>query len=91
MLEFDHVNRSFGDLVALHDLTFSVPSGALCGFCGPNGAGKTTAMRVLVGILRADSGEVRWRADPVDRELCRRFGYLPEERASTRPWACAIT
>jgi len=80
MLEFDHVSRSFGDLVALQDLTFTVQSGALCGFCGPNGAGKTTAMRVLVGILRADAGEVRWRDDPVDRELCRRFGYLPEER-----------
>ena len=80
MLEFDRVSRRFGDVYALDALSFSVPSGSLCGFCGPNGAGKTTAMRVLVGVLRADGGEVRWRGDPVDRELCRRFGYLPEER-----------
>ena len=80
MLEFDRVSRAFGELLALDELTFTVPAGALCGFCGPNGAGKTTAMRVLMGILPADGGEVRWRADPVDRELTRRFGYLPEER-----------
>jgi len=80
VLEVDRVSRRFGEVVALDELTFTVPAGSVCGFCGPNGAGKTTAMRILVGILAADAGEIRWHGDPVDRELCRRFGYLPEER-----------
>ena len=67
MLEFDAVTRRFGDIRALDGLSFAVPGGSLCGFCGPNGAGKSTAMRVLVGILPADGGEVRWRDDPIDR------------------------
>jgi len=80
MLEFDRVTRRFGEVHALDALSFTVPGGSLCGFCGPNGAGKTTAKRALVGVLPLDEGEIRWRGDPVDRELCRRFGYLPEER-----------
>ena len=50
------------------------------GFVGPNGAGKTTAMRIVLGVLAADSGEVRWHGPTVDAETRRRFGYMPEER-----------
>jgi ABC-2 type transport system ATP-binding protein len=50
------------------------------GFVGPNGAGKTTAMRIALGVLRTDAGEVRWLGRPVDAETRRRFGYMPEER-----------
>ena len=50
------------------------------GFVGPNGAGKTTAMRIALGVLGADAGEVRWRGQPVDGVARRRFGYIPEER-----------
>src|SRR3954468_12243611 len=46
----------------------------------PNGAGKTTTMRIILGVLGADAGEVRWRDRPVTAETRRRFGYMPEER-----------
>jgi ABC-2 type transport system ATP-binding protein len=52
----------------------------MVGFVGPNGAGKTTAMRIALGLLAADAGEVRWMGRPVDAEMRRRFGYMPEER-----------
>ena len=50
------------------------------GFVGPNGAGKTTTMRIILGVLEADEGEVLWRGDPVSPAARRRFGYMPEER-----------
>jgi ABC-2 type transport system ATP-binding protein len=50
------------------------------GFVGANGAGKTTAMRIMLGVLAADSGVVRWQGKPVTFETRRRFGYMPEER-----------
>ena len=50
------------------------------GFVGPNGAGKTTTMRIAMGVLAADRGQVLWRGTPVDASARRRFGYMPEER-----------
>ena len=52
----------------------------MVGFVGPNGAGKTTAMRIILGVLEPDRGEVLWRARPVDDDARRTFGYMPEER-----------
>jgi ABC-2 type transport system ATP-binding protein len=79
-LELLGLVRRFGDVVALDDVSFSVQAGEMVGFVGPNGAGKTTAMRIALGVLRADAGEVRWLGRPVDAETRRRFGYMPEER-----------
>ncbi|MGZ5293159.1 MAG: ABC transporter ATP-binding protein [Actinomycetota bacterium] len=80
MLELIGLRRSFDDVVALDDVSFAVPEGAIVGFVGPNGAGKTTAMRIVLGVLGPDAGEVRWRGQPVDALARRRFGYMPEER-----------
>lgn len=80
MLELDGLSRRYGDVIALQSLSFAVEPGRLFGFVGANGAGKTTAMRIVVGLERADAGEVRWQGRPVGVEARRRFGYLPEER-----------
>jgi ABC-2 type transport system ATP-binding protein len=80
VLELIGLRRSFDDVVALDDVSFAVPEGAIVGFVGPNGAGKTTAMRIALGVLEPDAGEVRWRGEPVDALARRRFGYMPEER-----------
>ena len=54
-IELSHVNKSFGDF-AIQDLNLAVPSGTICGLVGENGAGKSTTIRLLMGVLRPDSG-----------------------------------
>jgi ABC-2 type transport system ATP-binding protein len=80
MLELVDLSRRFGDVVALDGISFDVPEGRIVGFVGRNGAGKTTAMRIALGVLRPDAGQVRWRGRAVDSGVRRRFGYMPEER-----------
>ena len=58
MLELHHVSRSFAQNPVLNDISFTVPGEALTGFVGANGAGKTTTMRIIMGLLSADSGSV---------------------------------
>lgn len=79
-LEIDHISKRYGDVVALRDTTFDVRAGELFGFVGSNGAGKTTTMRIALGVLAADSGEVRWDGARITFETRRRIGYMPEER-----------
>lgn len=64
----------------LDDLNFTVRGGRLTGFVGGNGAGKTTTMRVILGVLAADSGSVSLNGEPLSIQNRRRFGYMPEER-----------
>jgi ABC-2 type transport system ATP-binding protein len=80
LLEMEGLRQTYGDIVALDDLTFSVPAGRVVGFLGPNGAGKTTTMRAIFGLTELNAGHVRWNGKPVDRGDRRRFGYMPEER-----------
>ncbi len=80
MLELRDLARRYGDVVALDGVSFSVETGQMFGFVGPNGAGKTTTMRIVLGVLAADRGEVLFRGAPVDFDMRRRFGYMPEER-----------
>ena len=79
-LELRDLSKRYGDTVALDGLGFTVDAGQVFGFVGPNGAGKTTTMRIVMGVLHPDSGEVLWSGKRVDAELRRRFGYMPEER-----------
>ena len=80
MLEFDGLHKSYGSNHVLDGVGFTVAPGSMFGFCGANGAGKTTTMRIAMGLAGADAGEVRWRGHPLDDDVRRRIGYMPEER-----------
>ncbi len=79
-LELQGLRRSYGDVVALNDLSFGVTAGQVVGFLGPNGAGKTTTMRAIFDLTDLDAGSVLWNGHPVAHADRRRFGYMPEER-----------
>jgi ABC-2 type transport system ATP-binding protein len=83
MLELQGLTRRYGDLVALDDLSFTVAEGQMFGFVGPNGAGKTTAMRIVLGVLEPDAGQVQWRGQPMTDEMRKRVGYMPEDYGQT--------
>jgi ABC-type multidrug transport system ATPase subunit len=82
LVQIDAVTKTFGDKVALKNVTFSVPSGQICGLLGPNGAGKTTLFRLLMGILKATVGTLL--IDDLDAfedrvRVKRLIGFLPDE------------
>jgi ABC-2 type transport system ATP-binding protein len=79
-LEIDSLSKRYGNVVALANMSFDVHAGEIFGFVGSNGAGKTTTMRIALGVLAADAGEVRWDGVPVTLETRRHIGYMPEER-----------
>ena len=80
MLELINITKSFDDSLILDDISFSVSPGQIFGLVGPNGAGKTTTLRIILNIIRPDSGEVLY--NEITRSKLKRslFGYLPEER-----------
>jgi ABC-2 type transport system ATP-binding protein len=80
MLHVDAVSRSFNGRQVLKGVSFAVTGGRMTGFVGANGAGKTTTMRIILGVLAADEGELTWNGRPLTREARQRFGYMPEER-----------
>jgi ABC-type branched-subunit amino acid transport system ATPase component len=90
VLELQGLTRRYGDLVALDNLSFTVAEDQMFGFVGPNGAGKTTAMRIILGVLAPDAGEVRWRGQPMNDEMRKHIGYLPEDHGQTFLQRCAI-
>ncbi|WP_433220498.1 ABC transporter ATP-binding protein [Dactylosporangium sp. CS-047395] len=79
-LRVEGVNRRFGDRQVLSEITFDVGTGRMTGFVGANGAGKTTTMRIILGVLAADSGTVTWQGAALGKEVRRQVGYMPEER-----------
>ncbi len=80
MLRCQDLHLRYGSVVALDGLSLDVEPGRMTGFVGPNGAGKTSTMRIVLGVLGADAGEVTSNDAPLDADTRRRFGYMPEER-----------
>jgi ABC-2 type transport system ATP-binding protein len=79
-LSLDRVTKRFTDFTAVEGLSFDVPEGAIFGFLGPNGAGKTTTLRMILDLLRPDSGRITIAGHPPGRAALAGIGYLPEER-----------
>ena len=79
-LVIDSISKSFGDVRALEDVSLEIRPGEVFGFLGANGAGKTTAMRIVLDILRPDSGTISWNGRPNTEVPRETWGYLPEER-----------
>jgi ABC-2 type transport system ATP-binding protein len=79
-LVVEHINKSFAEFLVIKDLSMEVKEGAIFGFLGANGAGKTTTMRMILDILRPDSGRISWNGKDVREVPRRNWGYLPEER-----------
>ena len=79
-LNIHQISKSFGTFRAVDDISFTVTPGRIFGFLGTNGAGKTTTMRMILDIIRPDSGTITWNGTPTAEIPRNRFGYLPEER-----------
>jgi len=75
-----NLNKSYGDIVAVRDLTFSVKPGEILGLIGPNGAGKSSTIKIILDFMKPDSGEVEVFGRLMTEDSKNRIGYLPEER-----------
>ena len=84
MIEIQHVSKSFGEKVALDDISLEIPQGKIFGLLGPNGAGKSTLIRIINRITIASAGRVLFQGHPITDEDVARIGYLPEERGLYR-------
>ena len=84
ILQLDGVTKRYGDHLAVDDVSFEVPDGAVYGLLGPNGAGKSTTIRMIMRIISMDSGSIKLDGAPVDDDRRRLIGYLPEERGLYR-------
>lgn len=84
ILELRQVNKRFGDQHVLKDISFKVMPGELIGYIGPNGAGKSTTVKIVLGLLQANSGEVLFEGAPIspfDASYKAKIGYVPEQTA----------
>jgi len=76
----NNVCKSFGDKLVVNDVSFSVALGEIFGLIGPNGAGKTTTIRMMMDIIKPDSGEINILGENLSEATKNGIGYLPEER-----------
>ena len=78
-LKLENVSKKFVGKQAVDNISFEVNKPGVFGLLGTNGAGKTTTIRMLLGIIKKDTGEITWNNKKVERKSVN-FGYLPEER-----------
>ncbi len=80
VIAVNHVTKAYNSHRAVDDLSFEVRRGEIFAFLGPNGAGKTTTMRMILDILKPDSGTITVLGGPLTEATKSRIGYMPEER-----------
>ncbi len=78
-LKVENVSKHFGNKLAVDNISFEINEPGVFGLLGTNGAGKSTTIRMILGILKKDSGNITWNGKTVERKNIN-FGYLPEER-----------
>ncbi len=83
-ISVEHISKSYGNFRAVNDLSFEVYSGEILAMLGPNGAGKSTTIRMILDILKPDSGKISVLGAPINDQSKNRIGYLPEERGLYR-------
>jgi len=84
ILRLENVNKSFGSVHAVRDLSLDIADGSIFGLLGPNGAGKTTTIRMIMQIIIPDSGQISLFGQPNSHQSLDSVGYLPEERGLYR-------
>ena len=80
IMTFNGINKSFGEVQALKDISFSIPANSIFGLLGPNGAGKTTLIRIITKIFAADSGQILFAGENMNADDYSNIGYMPEEK-----------
>lgn len=80
VLKLHNVCKRYGDFTAVDNISLSIPKGSVYGFLGPNGAGKTTTIRMILDIIRPDTGQIEVLGSPSAMNVRHRIGYLPEEK-----------
>lgn len=78
-LEINNLGKTFGDKTVLDNISFSVGRNEVFGLLGPNGAGKTTMIRIILDILKPDSGNITIFRKHFSEDIKEKIGYLPEE------------
>lgn len=81
MIQINNLTKTYGDFKAVDNISLTVPSGKIVGFLGPNGAGKTTSIKMITGVLSADSGDITVNGinivtDPIEAK--KQIGYIPD-------------
>jgi ABC-type uncharacterized transport system, ATPase component len=79
-VEVHHILKAYGNRAAVNDVSFDVDQGEIFGLIGPNGAGKTTTIRMMMDIIKPDSGEIKVMGERLTEASKNKIGYLPEER-----------
>ncbi|HEY40859.1 MAG TPA: ATP-binding cassette domain-containing protein [Dehalococcoidia bacterium] len=79
-IEVNHVSKIYGDRTVVNDVSFDVGEGEIFGLIGPNGAGKTTTIRIIMDLIKPDSGEAKVLGERSGEVVKDSIGYLPEER-----------
>lgn len=81
MLEFDQLSKYIRDKIVLNKVSSKCRPGEILGIMGPHSSGKSTLLRILAGVLEADSGDILYNKEKLGKKLFNKIGYLPEERA----------